>query len=226
MAVDLAPPEPVDATETPRTQPPRQTLKMVPAASAKEPAWLEKPRAPAETTQVSQRIPAPPALEPERAFELVWSSRKLGTRLREVGEWALLVRPNTPSGMEAALVLAQAIPIEADLADVLFEGVANGVLVPKLVLLEGDLVLQEGGAEHASERRVLFGRAWIRARFEPAFPPSAGVPAYLPMPLSTRLPLFRRFSARVIAELVPRQEEADEGAVALKVAALARAVVR
>jgi hypothetical protein len=124
-------------------------------------------------------------------------------------------------------VLSRATPTERDLEDVLFEAVdAAGVLVPRLVLLEGELVLQDGAAQHATERRMLFGREWIRARFKASYTTTEGAPAYLPATVSARLPLFRAFPARLIVELAPRQEEAEESPVALKVTALARAVVR
>jgi hypothetical protein len=228
---DTADPEPVEATDTPRTpprtQPPRATQQMVVEVPAKAPAWLEKPRAPTETTQVSHRIPVPPLVPRERAFELVWASRKLAARLREVDAWASVAGPGAPPGTEAATVLSRGTPTQGNLEAMLFEAVGpSGMLAPRLLLLEGELVLQEGASDHASERRILFGRGWIRARFKPSFATNEPVPAYLPATLSTRLPLFRSFPARVIAELVPCQEEADESAVALKVGALARAIVR
>jgi hypothetical protein len=225
MALDAPPHEPVDATDTPHTQSPRQTLRMILEVPANSPAWLENQPVPIETTRVSHRIPTPALAEP--AFELVWAPRRLAARLREEEAWASFVRPDAPRGAEAAAVLARGIPTEGDLEAILFESVgAGGMLVPRLLLLEGELVLQEGASDHASERRILFGKGWIRTRFKPAFATSEPVPAYLPTVVSTRLPLFRRFSARILAELVPCQEEADESVVALRVAALARAIGR
>jgi len=47
---------------------------------------------------------------------------------------------------------------------------------------------------------------------------------YLPAAVGRRLPLFTRFSARVLGELVPQQDETEAAGVAIRASALARAV--
>jgi hypothetical protein len=231
MAVDLHPPEPPEMTDTPRAQGPRQTMQMIVEAPAPPPpAWLDVPPAPPlprETTQVSHRIVPARSADSTRAYEILWASRKVLARLRAVEEWATILGSETPAGTEATIVLARGIPSERSLEDLLFEAVgASGALEPRLVLLAGELLVQDGSVEHPGERRMLFGSAWMRARFEPAFAPREPVPAYLPAIVKRRLPLFHRFPARVLAEPIPRQEEADASPVALRIAALAREIVR
>jgi hypothetical protein len=75
------------------------------------------------------------------------------------------------------------------------------------------------------QRRELLGGRWLRALFTPAGA-SKPVPAYLPASLASRLPLFTSFGARVIADVVPRQDHLEASPVALRVSALAREIVR
>jgi hypothetical protein len=76
------------------------------------------------------------------------------------------------------------------------------------------------------DRRELLGQHWLRARLRA--PTQAHgravveVVAYLPAELATKLPLFERFSVRVIGIAVPRQEQQEPAWSALCVAALAR----
>jgi hypothetical protein len=74
------------------------------------------------------------------------------------------------------------------------------------------------------QRRELLGRAWIRALFTTA--EGACVPAYLPTAMARSTPLFERFPARLIAEVVPQQDAYEESPVALRVSAVARVVRR
>jgi hypothetical protein len=75
------------------------------------------------------------------------------------------------------------------------------------------------------QRRELLDDTWIRALFSPTGG-GARVPAYLPAAVSRRLPIFHRFPARLLAEVVPQQDQYETQPVALRVAALARVVVR
>ncbi|MFO0759336.1 MAG: DUF2169 domain-containing protein [Byssovorax sp.] len=75
------------------------------------------------------------------------------------------------------------------------------------------------------QRREIFDDGWIRALYTP---PSSEVevPAYLPEKLSRRLPLFARFSVRMLIELYPQQDQRERHGAALKVAALGRVAPR
>lgn len=50
------------------------------------------------------------------------------------------------------------------------------------------------------------------------------VPVYLPDALSKRLPLFRRFAARAVVEVLPQQDQFEAHPIALRAVALARAL--
>ncbi|MEP7125203.1 MAG: DUF2169 domain-containing protein [Byssovorax sp.] len=71
------------------------------------------------------------------------------------------------------------------------------------------------------QKRKLGGAAWIRAHFTPAGA-SVPVPAYLPEAMGPHLPLFARFTARLIVEAIPQQDQHESSPVALRVLALAR----
>ncbi|MEP7126576.1 MAG: DUF2169 domain-containing protein [Byssovorax sp.] len=71
------------------------------------------------------------------------------------------------------------------------------------------------------QQRELLDGAWIRALL------SGGgldgpVPAYLPATIAKRLPLFKRISARMLAEVVWQQDQHESCAIALRVVALGR----
>jgi hypothetical protein len=77
----------------------------------------------------------------------------------------------------------------------------------------------------AYQRRELLGKKWIRALFLLASATGATpVPAYLPAVAAARLPLFRRFPARLLAEILPPQDQSEASPVALRIAALAREI--
>jgi hypothetical protein len=79
----------------------------------------------------------------------------------------------------------------------------------------------------AYQRRTLLGRRWIRAVLSsPPSAPAGGAPAYFPAAAATRLPLFRHFPARLLAEVLPRQDQAETSPVALRVLALVREISR
>ena len=75
--------------------------------------------------------------------------------------------------------------------------------------------------QRAYQKRSLGNAAWIRALLTPAGA-SVPVPAYLPEAMGPWMPLFTRFSARVIAEALPQQDQHESSPVALRVCALAR----
>lgn len=98
---------------------------------------------------------------------------------------------------------------------------ANRLLRPDHLDATSRRVLLE---QRSYQHRELYDEPWIRALLTP--PGSrAAIPAYLPASLAKALPLFGRFSARVVAEVVPQQDEAETFPVALRVGALSRTVL-
>jgi hypothetical protein len=73
------------------------------------------------------------------------------------------------------------------------------------------------------QKRKLASAKWIRALFTPAGA-SVPVPTYLPEAMGPWLPLFTRFSVRLITEAVPQQDQHETSTVALRAFALARVV--
>jgi hypothetical protein len=70
-------------------------------------------------------------------------------------------------------------------------------------------------------KRELLDDTWIRSQL--AIEGFHGpVPAYLPATLAKKLPLFRRFAARVIVEVLPQQDQYEASPIALRVGALGR----
>lgn len=97
---------------------------------------------------------------------------------------------------------------------------ANRLLRPDHLDTTSRRVLLE---QRSYQHRELYDEPWIRALLTP--PGSrAPIPTYLPASLAKALPLFGRFTARVVAEVVPQQDEAETFAVALRVGALGRTV--
>jgi hypothetical protein len=80
-------------------------------------------------------------------------------------------------------------------------------------------------ARRAYQRRDVLGEDWVRALFTPAGA-SHPIPAYLPPIAAKRLPLFRGFAARVLADVIPQQDQQEESAVALEIGAIARVLTR
>jgi hypothetical protein len=73
--------------------------------------------------------------------------------------------------------------------------------------------------------REILDDTWIRAVLGgAAF--EGSVVVYLPAKIGKRLPLFRRFEARILAEVMLPQDQGETGTVALKVAALGRVARR
>jgi hypothetical protein len=76
--------------------------------------------------------------------------------------------------------------------------------------------------ERKYQTRPILDGPWIRAElFAPEAPP---IVVYLPETVRHKLPLYRAFFVRLIAEALPRQDEDEPSASALRVAALARIV--
>jgi hypothetical protein len=73
------------------------------------------------------------------------------------------------------------------------------------------------------QRRDLCNETWVRAEMTPAGA-GAAVPTYLPDAVARWLPVFSRFSARILAEAVPQQDQFETSPVALRAVALARVV--
>ncbi|MFO0586244.1 MAG: DUF2169 domain-containing protein [Polyangiaceae bacterium] len=81
------------------------------------------------------------------------------------------------------------------------------------------------------QTREILGAQWIRALLHasgpaPASGPSAStnVPVYLPAELTRRLPLFVKFPARLLVEVLPAQDQSETHPVALRALALARVI--
>ncbi len=97
---------------------------------------------------------------------------------------------------------------------------ANRMLPPDYLDVHSRRVLLE---QRKYQLRELVGASWIRALLHG----SSGerpVPTYLPAELLKKLPLFMKFSVRMIVELLPQQDQNEAHAVAMRVLALARTV--
>jgi hypothetical protein len=95
---------------------------------------------------------------------------------------------------------------------------ANRMLPPTYIDTHPTRVLLE--QRHYQKREIL-DDMWIRALL--SLPDlDAPVPAYIPGKLARRLPLFKRFSARLIVEVLPQQDQYETSPLALRSVALAR----
>jgi hypothetical protein len=72
-------------------------------------------------------------------------------------------------------------------------------------------------------KRDLLDDTWLRGQLG-GMGLGGPVPTYLPASLAKRLPLFRRFAARVIAEALPQQDQYETSPIALRAVALGRAL--
>ncbi|MDC3961455.1 DUF2169 family type VI secretion system accessory protein [Polyangium jinanense] len=97
---------------------------------------------------------------------------------------------------------------------------ANRMLPPDYLDVHSRRVLLE---QRKYQKRELSGAEWIRALLHGPMA-DKGIPTYLPIELSKKLPLFSRFSARLIVEALPQQDQSESPIVALRVLALARTV--
>lgn len=91
--------------------------------------------------------------------------------------------------------------------------------VPKTYLSEQlrRVLLQQ----RAYQKRELFGAAHLRGEFE-APGMRKHLPLYIPAALGKRLPLYDSFQVRVVALLVPREDQYESHPAALRLVAIAR----
>ncbi len=71
------------------------------------------------------------------------------------------------------------------------------------------------------QRRDLLDGSWVRALLK-VQDEDGKMPVYLPMHMQRRLPLFKRFPARIIVEALPQQDQYESHPVAHRALALAR----
>jgi hypothetical protein len=77
------------------------------------------------------------------------------------------------------------------------------------------------------QKRTVMGKPWIRASlYLEGDDRRAPIPAYLAAELSSELPMFRRFPARLVAEARPRVDQGEAAEVALKVVVVGRRIPR
>jgi hypothetical protein len=77
--------------------------------------------------------------------------------------------------------------------------------------------------QRSFQRRVLCNEEWVRALLALPGQP-VHVPTYIPAASTRWLPLFGRFAARVVAEIVPQLDQHEGHPLALRVLALARVI--
>ena len=77
--------------------------------------------------------------------------------------------------------------------------------------------------QRAYQRRALFDKKWIRSVMRSVAGP---IPAYLPEDMKDGLPMFRRFQARMLAELDLREDEGEASPWAVRVLALGRVIAQ
>lgn len=77
--------------------------------------------------------------------------------------------------------------------------------------------------QRSYQKRDLLDDTWIRALLSGG---GSEVPVYLPASIAKRLPLFRRFQARLVAEIVWQQDQYETSPVALRALALGRLPAR
>lgn len=97
---------------------------------------------------------------------------------------------------------------------------ANKYFAPDYLDIHTKRVLLE---QRKYQMRKLVGESWIRALLVAPMTDKP-VPTYLPADLKEKLPLFLRFSARLIVEILPQQDQNEAHSVALRALALARTV--
>lgn len=97
---------------------------------------------------------------------------------------------------------------------------ANRILSPDYLDIHSRRVLLE---QRKYQHRELLGQMWIRGLLYGPLGDKP-VPAYLPLELSKKLPLFVRFPVRLIAEALPALDQNEAHPAALRVLSLARAV--
>ncbi len=95
---------------------------------------------------------------------------------------------------------------------------ANRLLPPTYLETHTERMLLE---QRHYQRRDLFDASWIRALLT-VQAEDGKMPVYLPMHLQRKLPLFKRFPARIIVEALPQQDQYESHPVAHRALALAR----
>ncbi|MFO0756299.1 MAG: DUF2169 domain-containing protein [Byssovorax sp.] len=236
------PPTPTAVATAPaRNAPAPAPVRVQVNVHAGEPSVVQPTRmggTPIERIMLGQ--PAPPP-----ALELLWLDPSSMAEVRAT--WASVLRPLVaPASGDG-----EARAMRVDLASVLSRGSAanaadleslmlasedeGGGLVPPLALLHGDVELALASSPYDPEgerallearryeQRDLLGATFLRALFR-AQGSEETVPLYLPVELARRLPLFRRFAARLVAEVRPSQDEHEEAAVCLRAVALGRVI--
>ncbi|MFS8067145.1 MAG: DUF2169 domain-containing protein [Byssovorax sp.] len=95
---------------------------------------------------------------------------------------------------------------------------ANRLLPPTYLETHTERMLLE---QRHYQRRDLLDASWLRALLK-VNDEDGKMPVYLPMHLHRRLPLFKRFPARIIVEALPQQDQYESHPVAHRALALAR----
>ena len=72
------------------------------------------------------------------------------------------------------------------------------------------------------QKRIILGKPWIRALLGPRGGASGSVPTYVPEALAAKLPLYARFTAKLVVELNLQQDQYESHPCALLCLALAR----
>jgi hypothetical protein len=91
---------------------------------------------------------------------------------------------------------------------------------PDYLSAHADRMLLE---QRAYQRRALFDKKWIRSVMRGAV---GAIPAYLPEETRDGLPMFRRFRARLLAELDMREDEGETSPWAARVLAVGRVITQ
>lgn len=97
---------------------------------------------------------------------------------------------------------------------------ANRMLASDYLDVHSRRVLLE---QRKYQMRELIGAQWIRAVLH-GVSGDKPIPTYLPADLAKKLPLFIKFSARLIVEVLPQQDQNEAHPIALRVYALARTI--
>ena len=95
---------------------------------------------------------------------------------------------------------------------------ANRLLPPTYLETHTERMLLE---QRHYQRRDLLDASWVRALLK-VQAEDGKMPVYLPMHLQRKLPLFKRFPARIIVEALPQQDQYESHPVAHRALALAR----
>lgn len=98
---------------------------------------------------------------------------------------------------------------------------ANRILPPDYLVTHTERTLLN---QRHYQKRELLDDEWIRALYTSS-PDAVPIPTYIPFKLAKRLPLFRQVSARLVVEALSQQDMYESHPIALRVVALARALV-